>query len=397
MTVAHTPRETCPRCRRPVVVCYCAHVTPIETRTRVLVLQHPRERDVAINTARIAALCLPQCELVTAVHFDEDPTVRAALQRASHPPVLLYPGPDSRDLREQPPEGPVTLVVLDGTWSQAGKLLRENPFLASLPQYRLAPEKPSNYRIRKEPEEHCVATIEALAEVLGVLEGDRDRMQGLLRPFEAMVDRQIEYARSLAGGGARHARARAKAAARPRPVPRGISPENLGRVVCVYGEANAWPYDYPNKPPAEIIHWVAERAGSGERFESVLAPRQPLCSTAHIHARLSQESVMAGEAAPRFYERWCAFLRPDDILVCWGPYAPDVLHKEGFALAPRLDLRVASSHYLADKPGALEDLARERAAEELAPESTWLQGRAGERLACFSAVTRAMAKGTLRR
>ncbi len=377
------------------MVCYCAHVTPIETQTRVLVLQHPRERDVAINTARIAALCLPRCELVTAVHFDADPTVRAALNVPSHPAVLLYPGPRSKDLREEPPEGPVTLVVLDGTWSQAGVLLRENPFLAALPQYRLAPARPSNYRIRREPAEHCVATIEALAEVLGVLERDPERMRGLLKPFEAMVDAQIAYASSLAGGGARHAIAREKARERPRPVPRALSPEALGRVVCVYGEANAWPYDYADKPPAEIVHWVAERVGTGERFESVLAPRYPLCPTAHIHARLPEEALRAGESAADFAARWSAFLRPDDLLVCWGPYAPDVLAQGGVPLAPRLDVRVAASHYLAAKPGALESCARERAPSYLAPEHTWLPGRAGERLACFVAVTRALAEGTL--
>nr|MDQ3300003.1 DTW domain-containing protein [Myxococcota bacterium] len=47
------------RCRRPQVVCYCAALPRIDTSTRVVILQHPRERDMAIGTARMASLCLP--------------------------------------------------------------------------------------------------------------------------------------------------------------------------------------------------------------------------------------------------------------------------------------------------------------------------------------------------
>ena len=42
-----TGRDVCGRCRRPSSGCYCAHVTPIDTQTRLILLQHPRERDVA--------------------------------------------------------------------------------------------------------------------------------------------------------------------------------------------------------------------------------------------------------------------------------------------------------------------------------------------------------------
>ena len=46
-------RAVCARCRRPERVCYCRHLTSIETTTRIVLLQHPRERRVAIGTARM--------------------------------------------------------------------------------------------------------------------------------------------------------------------------------------------------------------------------------------------------------------------------------------------------------------------------------------------------------
>ena len=49
-------RDVCDRCRRPVCGCYCAHVRSIDTRTKLVILQHPRERDVPIGTAHMATL-----------------------------------------------------------------------------------------------------------------------------------------------------------------------------------------------------------------------------------------------------------------------------------------------------------------------------------------------------
>src|SRR6185503_20439849 len=127
---------------------------------------------VAIGTARMASLCLPGAELRINVDFSADPVVQAALADRERPAAVLFPGPGARDVRVDPPAGPITLIVLDGTWWQAEKLLKTNAALRALPRYRFAPEQPSRYRVRREPAIHCLATIEALAGVLGVLEGD---------------------------------------------------------------------------------------------------------------------------------------------------------------------------------------------------------------------------------
>ena len=167
-------RAICARCRRPESVCYCAHLVSLPTRTRVLLLQHPRERNVPIGTARLAHLCLPGSELHVGVDFDDDEQVRAALAGGG-PTYLLFPGPNAIDLAQANLPGPITLVVVDGTWWQARKLLKRNAALSALPQIRFTPRAPSNYRIRREPADHCVATVEALAQVLGALEGDPER------------------------------------------------------------------------------------------------------------------------------------------------------------------------------------------------------------------------------
>src|SRR5450432_4674900 len=84
-------REMCWRCRRPSRVCYCAAVQPIATRTRVVILQHPRESSVPINTARIAELSLSNSTLHVGLDFGSDRGLAEALGNSAAPAVLLYP------------------------------------------------------------------------------------------------------------------------------------------------------------------------------------------------------------------------------------------------------------------------------------------------------------------
>src|SRR6185436_16641459 len=161
-----------------------------------------------------------------------------ALSDATRPAALLYPGPGAIDVVANPPPTSVTLVVVDGTWSQTRKVVRENPELARLPRYAFSPPSPSEYRIRREPDLHCVSTIEALVHVLMALEEDGERFRALLAPFRAMVDMQIEHRERLHGGRTRHKKTRAPR----RPDVPACLRERPGDLVCVVGEANAWPY-----------------------------------------------------------------------------------------------------------------------------------------------------------
>src|SRR5438094_4107923 len=45
-----------PHCRKPLPLCICDSVTPIDSRIALLILQHPQEQDRALGTARLAAL-----------------------------------------------------------------------------------------------------------------------------------------------------------------------------------------------------------------------------------------------------------------------------------------------------------------------------------------------------
>ena len=48
--------EDCPHCGKPLPLCICDSVTPVESRISLLILQHPQEQDRALGTARLTAL-----------------------------------------------------------------------------------------------------------------------------------------------------------------------------------------------------------------------------------------------------------------------------------------------------------------------------------------------------
>lgn len=358
-------------------MCWCAHAVSLRTRTRVVVLQHPREQRVAIGTVAIAERCLPDARVERGVRFDPAALQEILYGDPARPPVLLFPTDDARDLREAPFAHDVTLVVLDGTWTLAAKVMKQNPALQALPRVRFTPRVPSQYRIRREPAEHCVATIEALAEALGVLEGDEARMRALLAPFVAMVDHQIRCAETSTPR--RRVRKHGPAPRRPRP-PSALDLVDPARAVLTYGEASAWPRGTDDPPGDELLHQVALRPATGERFEATIAPTRAVAPSFYHHAELPRDALHGALSREDFARAWRDFVGPDDVLLTWGAYATDLLAAEGLVPGARVDLRVEQARRAHARPGVLEDLAPGCADAPLG------LGRAGRRLAALAKV-----------
>ncbi|MDB4968087.1 MAG: hypothetical protein JWN44_3776 [Myxococcales bacterium] len=381
------PRAVCARCRRPEVVCYCAHLPRLPTRTRVLVLQHPRESRVGIGTARMAQLALPNSELRVGIDFSADPVVRAVVAGPA-PAYLLFPGGEARDVRELAITEPITLVVVDGTWSQARTLVRANPALAALPRIAFTPRRPSDYRIRREPADFCVSTIEALTEVLNVLEPDGAPFDPLLVPFRAMVDRQEWFANEIRSS--RHRRSYRKAAsARPRPTLGARLAAEWPQLVCVQGEANAWPVRDPARQDPETVHFVAYRPASGERYEAVVAPRRTLAPSTPRHVELSAERLVAGGSVAEWVASWQAWVREGDVVVQWGSFYTNLAASEGLGLPRRrIDLRGELTQSAVRKPGGTLEECVERLGVTVG--GLGFGGRGGRRLAALVAVCRGL-------
>lgn len=379
--VAPTSREVCWRCHRPKVVCWCADVVTVESPTRVVFIQHPREARVPVSTCRMAHRSLPGSELFITLNPEGSERLQAL---ASTPgAAVLFPSDEAVDARELK-EPPTTLFVVDGTWDNAKKLLFRSPLFAAMPKVRLQPSKPGNYRIRKEPKAHCLSTIEAVVEVLETCERAPGRYAPMLKAFDAMVDRQLEYiARQQGPSRHRHdkrddglssAEGRVKDAA--------------DRLVLVATESNAWPRGQGPEGHAELIHLLGARGQA--TFEACLVPERELSPSAVRHLGVAPQRFLAGEARPAGLARWRAFAE-GGVLTCWGRHTTDLMRAAGLPVEPVEDLKAVVSRVWPGRPGGVEDCALALGARLDSP------SRAGRRLQALQVVAGAVIDGRLRR
>ncbi len=184
-------RTVCRRCLRPEDFCVCAQLPTLAPRTRVVILQHPREARLAICSAWLTHVALAGSELFQGFCFADHPRVRALC--ASPGTMLLFPGEGSTPADQLAGPPPESLLVIDGTWRQAAKMLRANPAIAALPRIGVVAVAPSGYGgLRREPVDGHLATIDAVAEALAALEGDPARFAPMRTAFRRAVELQLE-------------------------------------------------------------------------------------------------------------------------------------------------------------------------------------------------------------
>lgn len=165
--VTHYPR--CPRCSLRVALCMCAHLTKLETRTRVVILMHAQEAEKTTNTGRIAHESLSRSEL--RVYANRAGPVPERPWDPSTQPALLFPTSGARPLESLRDGPPVTLLVPDGTWRQAARLRRRVGATGEVP-FVAVPDGPGLLsKLRTGHRDGHLSTAEAIARALGVLEG----------------------------------------------------------------------------------------------------------------------------------------------------------------------------------------------------------------------------------
>lgn len=203
-------RNLCTTCIQPEFSCYCPHVQSFDPQISFVVLIHPIEVRRRIATGRMSHLCLENSHLIMGQDYSQNDEVNQLIADPEYHSVILYPGADSENLspmsQEQrseifPKNKKLRIFVIDGTWATAKKMTRQSHNLLALPRICFSPEKPSTFRVRKQPNPQCYSTIEAIhqtIELVGDSQGfstaSRTHDQ-LLTVFDAMVERQLEFIR----------------------------------------------------------------------------------------------------------------------------------------------------------------------------------------------------------
>lgn len=192
-TVTHG-RPMCYHCLRPLTHCFCNVIVPFAAHCKILILQHPHERIKYYATAKMVANALTNSRLIRGIDFLPD-----ELPGLEDDAYLLYPRSDAVPCEEAALGPNSTVVVLDGTWSEAGKILHRNPKLKALPCLTFQQRLESEYRIRKQPRAGYLSTIESVSYLLKFNALAKSMVEQaklydrLLYGFNAMIEHQLLY------------------------------------------------------------------------------------------------------------------------------------------------------------------------------------------------------------
>ena len=81
---------------RPSITCICKHISPFQTKTRFIILMHPKEYKKEKNgTGHMTKLQLENSEIIVGVDFTNNNRVNEILSKIESCFFLLYPGKDS--------------------------------------------------------------------------------------------------------------------------------------------------------------------------------------------------------------------------------------------------------------------------------------------------------------
>ncbi len=180
---------------RTLCVCALIPVPQIDTRTRLVLVMHRYEERKTTNSGQLAVQCLANSQVIVRGH-ENAPSEALSYDANTTLPVLLFPHEDAVPLTDLATSSKsVTLVVPDGTWRQAAKVRKRVPGMSELFCVSLPQTDPTTYRLRYEAHSTGLATLEAIARAMEILEGAHVRV-ALERVFRAMVERTL-WARGL--------------------------------------------------------------------------------------------------------------------------------------------------------------------------------------------------------
>ncbi|TGE81289.1 DTW domain-containing protein [Pseudoalteromonas sp. KS88] len=166
-------RALCPNCQFSPLTCLCNDLVAVNNKLKIIILQHPSEVKVTKNTAKLLNLCLSQC---TVIHGESQEDFQFLTDLPTKTTALLYPNEhaillDTKDEKVNELKTQLThLIVLDGTWKKAFKIMQLTPKLNDFVSVSFNCIPTNRYHIRKAPRVDSLSTLEAVAYSLMLVE-----------------------------------------------------------------------------------------------------------------------------------------------------------------------------------------------------------------------------------
>jgi DTW domain-containing protein YfiP len=164
----------------------------MELKTKVCLIIHHRELSRSSNTGVLALRALANSEMRIRGEGRETLDLTDLLT-PHYRTFLFFPSDDAVELNRAlvlQERTPIQLIVPDGTWRQASKISSRQPELKDLPRVKIGAPSDSTVQLRAQSRPEGMATLQAIARGLGIIEGDLVRAQ-LMKLYQAKVERTL--------------------------------------------------------------------------------------------------------------------------------------------------------------------------------------------------------------
>ena len=179
-------------CAASRTLCLCDAVPRIELRTKICLIIHHRELSRSSNTGLLAVRALVNSEVRIRGEGRATLDLKDVLS-SQYRTFLFYPTNDAVELDKalvMQEHTPIQLIVPDGTWRQARKIHSRHPELKDLPRVKISTPNHSTFQLRAQSRPEGMATLQAIAHGLAVIEGDVVGAQ-LMKLYQAKIERTL--------------------------------------------------------------------------------------------------------------------------------------------------------------------------------------------------------------
>lgn len=180
----------------------CRFIQSIPTATKFVILMHPKEfRKTKNGTGMFTHLSLENSLMYVGIDFSNHKAINQMIENPHNNCFVLYPNENSIVLNETDiyeDEKETIIFIIDSTWPCSKKMLAMSQNINNLPKVSFTHTQSSQFKIKTQPHQYCLSTIESTLCVLELLQKkgrenlSRTQLENFLLPFEKMVSYQLD-------------------------------------------------------------------------------------------------------------------------------------------------------------------------------------------------------------
>lgn len=186
-------QEPCEVCFMHPERCLCEFIPQLDLKTRLCLVIHYRELRRTTNTGSLAVRALVNSEMRVRGE-DRAGLDLSDLLTPDYRTLLFYPAEGANDLTPEFVAAdlrPIQLIVPDGNWRQASKVHYRHKELKDIPRVMIKAPNTAKYHLRAEHMAEGMATLQAIAHALGVIEGAAAK-ETLMKLYNLKLSRTLE-------------------------------------------------------------------------------------------------------------------------------------------------------------------------------------------------------------